>query len=337
MITKLTIISTCTNRKKTGGVSPILLDDCADGGWNQTLTNWLAHMQAPGRPKNPACQVYGGTHWHETLAGLASAIDNGFHAKLWVMSAGAGLIPANHPIPSYSATFTNGANSIHNLDWPKESTPRSRCRNWWLELNSRRQATLPQSLQRIGELSRPSDERCIIVICSRDYFFAVEPELIKLAAKAKNLLIFSAGISSSCRDINPILSQCIAPIDERFKQIAPDLNRVNFALNARIARWVIEEHANVLRSGASAVIELLAQIAKSLPPLERRTIVKMTDEEVTACIAQQCQPDRASATKLLHYFRTVMKKSCEQKRFGRLFAQFEKTKKEGEWFNGIHS
>ena len=54
-----------------------------------------------------------------------------------------------------------------------------------------------------------------------------------------------------------------------------------------------------------------------------KALVKMTDEEVLAFIADHYDPDTSSASSMLKQLRHELKASCEQKRFGGLFRQFK--------------
>ena len=56
---------------------------------------------------------------------------------------------------------------------------------------------------------------------------------------------------------------------------------------------------------------------------ENKALVKMTDEEVLAFIADHYDPDTSSASSMLKQLRHELKASCEQKRFGGLFRQFK--------------
>ena len=68
----------------------------------------------------PASDTYSGAHWKESPAAEENGRSSGYNSELWVLSAGYSLIKASDEIVPYSASFSPGEDSIHNLDWPKD-------------------------------------------------------------------------------------------------------------------------------------------------------------------------------------------------------------------------
>ena len=95
---KIVIISTCTNNKNYKVPPGCNLDDLNRNTYKWTINSWIKHIQNPMHSRYPVYKMYSGSHWKETLACIDAARDKGFLPELWVMSAGCGLISANHAV-----------------------------------------------------------------------------------------------------------------------------------------------------------------------------------------------------------------------------------------------
>ena len=100
-------------------------------------------------------------------------------------------------------------------------------------------------------------------------------------------------------------------------------------LNARLANWLVRRFPSEIDSGSQRLFEAVSELDRSLPKMVRRSVEKMTDEEVLNFISEHYAPDRISATQLLHMLRHKEGKSCEQKRFGGLFRRFRESQTGG--------
>ena len=174
---------------------------------------------------------------------------------------------------------------------------------------------------------------CFVLILSRDYFLAIEPELMELIGQGHDTIIVSAGLYSEIASANPMVHDHILPLSDKFKQLDDYLNHTNVSLNARLANWLINRFPSEIDSGSQRLFEAVSELDRSLPKIVRRSIEKMTDEEVLDFISKYYAPDRSSATRLLRVLRHKEGKSCEQKRFGRLFRRF-KENQAGGLFDG---
>ncbi len=125
---ELHIFSTCTNSKKKPELDSCLLSTCLKKNYQSTVNEWMKRLNRSAIPRYTASKLYSRLHWQESLKCVKVAQENGFDAKLWILSAGWGLISADEKICSYSATFAPDTNSIHNIIWPEEFSIRDRCR-----------------------------------------------------------------------------------------------------------------------------------------------------------------------------------------------------------------
>src|SRR5439155_924306 len=83
---------------------------------------------APGGPEAvPALDLYGGEHWQVARSLPAHGVEGGREVKLWVSSAGYGLVPAEAPLRPYAATFSSAqADSVL-----RPGAPMSDLTVWW--------------------------------------------------------------------------------------------------------------------------------------------------------------------------------------------------------------
>ncbi len=165
----------------------------------------------------------------------------------------------------------------------------------------------------------------LLIILSREYFNAVEPEIVDLISAGVNLMIVSAGIYRNINSIAPVVRPHVLPFSDSFKQVDDYLNKTNVSLNARLATWLVRNHSEELFGGIDRVRPILTKILKSLPPMERKDVNRMSDDALLEFIRVNYTENLSSASKLLRLLRDKEGKSCEQKRFGALFRQFEQS------------
>jgi len=328
---KLIILSTCTRNKKYPVQPSCRFDNNIKNDVTQSIISWLGNITNSLYPKYVPINLYSGSHWKETKTCLNIAHEYGLNPELWVLSAGWGLLRSDYPICSYSATFSKGQDSIHNLKWPLELSPRDHSRIWWKEINKRRNINCENSLRALMR-SHKSVDALFLFIISREYFSALEPELIELASCGGEISIISAGVYSEIGGVNPIIKPYVLPLGEKHKQLDPYLNKTNVSLNSRLATWILKNYRSELFNNRPLMFKKLQNIEASLPDIIKHDVVSMTDDEVLDFIDRNFCPYKSSATQLLRILRRE-KKSCEQKRFGKLFRWYLKNKFKGDLFS----
>ena len=333
MSVKIIIISTCTNNKNYKVPAGCNLDDLKRNTYKWAINSWFERIQNPVHSRYPAYKMYSGSHWKETLACVDVAEDKGFSPELWVISAGWGLIPANYKIVPYLATFAQEENSIHSLQWSKEFCVRERSRIWWKEINSRRCAKLPGTFLELRRLFRNTENIFFLFILSKDYYLAVEPEIIELVAHGVNVSIVSCGLYSRVSSVNPLVRDHILPVGEKFKQENDYLNKDNTSLNARLAKWIISNYSDALHLGYEALYKELKTKDLHLKKPKKTKPVTLSDEEIMDFIHKTYEPSKSTATALLTDLRHKENKSCEWRRFTRLFKLYADGYSKGGYAN----
>jgi len=318
------IISTCTNTKRLAVPGECRISSYKDNTYDEVAGHWVGALRAGNNPTCPAQALYQGGHWTETLKCVRQAEAAGFEPSFWILSAGWGLLSATDQVCSYSATFANsGEDSIHKLTWEPEWSTKERSRHWWDAISQQRTGkSLLERLEQERPVRRKKDRPIVLFIMSKDYYQAVEHEILELMGRDYEVMIVSASLYNELSSIHPGLHAAILPFSDKFKQADCYLNKNNISLNAHLGTWLFREHAQTLRLGTAALFAELAKLEQDLPAVERGEVVKMTDEEVLAFIDAHYQPQSA-ATQLLRILRDQEGKSCEQKRFGGLFRRYQ--------------
>ena len=142
---KLTIVTTCTNQKRGSVPENLHLGRFAGRFYRDSAKAWIEGLKAD-HPTSPAGELYVGSHWKESLACEGAATDQGLHSDLWVLSAGYGLISKKEQIAPYAASFASGGDSIQNLTWPDDYSPKQKAQEWWALLHRyRKQSNLSRN------------------------------------------------------------------------------------------------------------------------------------------------------------------------------------------------
>lgn len=293
------LISNCAATKRSEVGDPVQLRGRSGtllqrfGWWRRAIDR--QHSLLPAR------DCYAGGSWSQIVA-AESALDG--RCKLWVVSAGLGLIPADLPIPNYSATFaSNDPDSV--------ASDRAGRSDWWNLLVKWGQAT--RGIGSISDLARANPKAAVLVAVSSTYLKVIEDDLIEAQGalvSRDNLLVISAGAKHASD-----LGTSLLPIDARFEHL---VGGARTSLNGRILRHIVEKHASDGLS-ASRIAAIMASTAKSLKAPRTFDRSRLTDKEVSKFIRDYLrQKSPPSASALLRILRDSGL-ACEQKRFHRIF------------------
>jgi hypothetical protein len=245
-----------------------------------------------------AADLYGGRAFG--LARDAAAVAP---CRLYVISAGLGLIDAETPSPAYGLTIS--PNATESLQGKVEG--RFAADDWFEQMLSG-----PYSTDWDTVFERGPGE--VLVALTRPYAEMVGPSLARLPQHhLDRLRVFGAGLKPV---LPKRLHDTVAPYDDRLDTIFPG-TRSDFAQRAMV-HYV--EH--IARSGADRKA-LNTLVLAALAPVETRVRVirqGASDIALLALIKARLGP-KASASRLLRQLRDDDGIACEQGRFARLFRQ----------------
>jgi hypothetical protein len=317
----LNIVVSCTYRKRrTGPASKLTADQSVrlrgiEGPMHERSDSWWNALDSAELPTMAARDLYAGEHWSTSLKLPELAKARGFKPRLWVCSAGYGLISGDTAIKPYSATFSPGPDSVHrpgaDAIGPSEANE-----SWWTLLANRQLETAqPRTL---SELHSVHPDSKLLVVASERYTRALRGDISAgCLDDPERVLLISAGYPP-----NDKLAPLLLPADARFQQ---KVGGVRQALNARLAKWVLEDADPA--EGFGAIRARFQRELERAPALQSYDRTPMGDDEVSTFIEDEINKLRSSNQKACHspLLRRLRDQgnACEQSRFRRLFADVE--------------
>lgn len=322
---RINIIASCANRKRQ--VPVVLLRDIPSVDVAERSTLWLTKLRQvldsiPTGNLLSAEDLYVGNYWSLVKQLREHTDPQEIQTRLWVLSAGYGLVSANDPLVPYSATFARG-----DVDSVTKNTenPREACSNWWAALATRR-SPKSESPNSLAELFRRYRDEYFLVVASSDYVEAIQSDLI---SGLNNLGDGSrlALISSKTSALSELLRPHLVSTDARLVCNPTCPTHCNSHYLGRNLRGSIgvalaqKFLSGVRRRGFSAGrfnIEICDALAVS-PKLFTHQRAAMSDFDLRSYIEREIGTDNStSATRLLRKLRRDGY-ACEQKRFKYLY------------------
>jgi hypothetical protein len=223
--------------------------------------------------------------------------------RLWVCSAGYGLIPAEALVRPYAATFSVGSDRVPGGI--------GGAREWWHALTGW-EGPVPGRPRSIRSLAAGDPSACFLIALSAAYLDACRDDIIAAAGQAADpdtFIVVSAGAQFPDGD-----GAAMVPADARLQAV---LGGTRQALNARIAAHLLSRRIGSRTEAMHYMTRLLGE----QPTLTRYERKKLSDQEVTEKITDRlAQAPGTSASRLLREFRDAGY-ACEQQRFAELHRQ----------------
>ena len=307
------LVLSCSNRKRYETAPGLAAHKLVGSDVERRIKTWKQRLRTVQAEKYPAQELYMGEHWSVARDIPPEAKGQGWEVRLWICSAGYGLIQPGTRIKSYQASFAAGTRDY--------VAPRTRdngaAQNWWTGVCSYAllgEHRVPRSL---ADLALAYPRTPLIVALSADYLNAVEHDLLKVLEHGffrRYLSIISCGMRSN----HPYWKHNRLPCDG---QLSATLGGTLTSLNARVARFLLRHPAD----SEPTVDHLSAQVGliegQTRVPLSREP---QSDVEVARFIETRLKLlPPASRTKLLEEFRAAGK-ACEQRRFGELYKRLRR-------------
>lgn len=304
------LIASCTERKRAEVPAELTLGQVALGG--HRAEDWLQRLAEHDCGAKPARELYGGEHWRVVLeleSGLREARRD---VRLWVASAGCGLVSADAPLKPYSATFAPRT---------PDSIPMDEASAWWDALC----AGHPQG-KTLQSLAAEADT--LVVIASAKYLRAMLPDLDRareVLDDPERLVVFSGSEV-------PELESSLVVVDDRVQMaLAHETDRkargTKQSLAARTARELLTTARDWPPTASAMKDAYHALVSGAERPEQHNRVRHLDDEDVRAFIAGQLDENPAVGwTKLLRSWRDSGH-ACEQKRFRGIY-QDVKSKRE---------
>lgn len=303
------IVASCADRKLLSVPKERRLRSHHARGSVSRFDSFLSALRNASGETRSARELYAGPYWAVVRQLPDVAGDAGLDARLWVASAGYGLVPADALLHGYSATFRSGErDSVASGD--DEAPFADQLTAWWAALSDWEGPSrgAPRS---VHELARKHSDT-VVVLASPRYFQAMSEDLRAAAELLGDNLLVVTSYQPQASD--PLASNVI-PSQER---LIGHVKGARPALHARVARHILE-HAPTHPLSARALrtrYEGLARSSNYERVLDRTPV---TDEDVRRFIRRKLvSAPESSHTGLLRALRDAGK-ACEQKRFRNLF------------------
>jgi len=252
----------------------------------------------------PALEVYVGRAFSE--AQLCKKLTNG---RLFIVSAGLGLICDQTQIPTYDLTIASSSANVASRIVGKEFSRRT----WWAKI-----CRLGTNRDGISGLIRDNSAAVFCIALPSPYLDMVAEDLEQIPdLLAKKVRVFSS--EDGRRFLPNSLLPSWMPYDARLD--GPDSpipgTKSDFAQRAmrHFLEHVVQRGGTNPRWDAKAVAECLH--AMKYPSRPSRT--RMTDSEITVVMKKEFKKVGGRASEMLPHLRRTLGIACEQGRFARLF------------------
>jgi hypothetical protein len=291
-----TVITICTHRKKVRPSAAATAVSLPFASQDAVQSAWLEKIRALP-PEMPASALYGGRGF-----GLAVEAAKNAKAKLYILSAGLGLVAAAQRLPGYGLTVSgrSAESVVAKISGEFDAAA------WFSGLltghYSKQWADLEGGSERI------------LLALTRPYAEMVGRSLVELDRPIlARLRIFGASLSVV---LPAALRPALAPYDARLDTILPG-TRADFSQRALIhfVKSVAAKREAQDRDGDFAAVEA-ALDSVAAPVRIRRP--RRTDEEILQLISAQLRSQYGIA-RILRALRDEEGIACEQSRFSRLY------------------
>lgn len=307
----LHIVASCADRKVRPIPDALKLRAHSGRDLHALFASWHRALTEEPTDTCAARELYGGPYWSavKTIGGNLSPAS----VRLWVASAGYGLVSDQAPLKPYSVTFAPG--QPDSVLRTRTDTAEAR-RAWWKHLASRRAPGRrePHTLRALVE-SDPTAR--VLVLGSPAYIQAMESDLLRAARSMTSgeLLLVSGSPGPRPRELREAWLPSTARLLDHVGGALP-------AIHARVAAAAIASMTS--RSTFASVrrnwIALEQESSRIMPP--SRT--SASDDEIKQFIRAALVKDPASKhSPLLRELRGAGR-ACEQSRFRELFLAVSK-------------
>jgi len=297
----INIISSCTNsRKHTPSETLKIANFKTNMQLEDVIDIWNKNIEKDTTQVYEAIQLYKGASWKATLDTCA-ILKTKFNTRLYIASAGYGLIHAKTKICSYNSTFASSTeNSITKFI---VSADKNANLQWWNMINK-------------FKLSSFEKGSYFFIVLPHEYLLAAQDTIKILVEKFdRNVFIFIANKHS----VPPFMKNYIVKFDSRFNNfqagvVSNMLQRAVLWLSTEIIKKEIPLCHQELQKHIETKM-------KNFEAFNMPVRLKLNEEEIRIKIKNMILEDKIlSATKGLKNFRNSGY-ACEQKRFGKIFKE----------------
>lgn len=303
-VDQLNVVVTCSSRKSAAPLDGLRIRDMKSRDFSLRVDQWIARLRSSKHEDRvQATSLYQGDHWAVVRRLIEEQAAKSAPIRVWIASAGCGLISPQAFIPPYGATFSSNE--------PDSVAQNHRERGLWWE-GLRHLSFEPGAPRTLEDLVENSPESPLLVTGSPEYLTALSGDLERAVEKMKEperlVILCRQGVR-------------LGPLDEAQVHLNANLSSVVggslTSLNARMARWLIDGlGASLTRSTVREAVQKLYSRSKARLI---QTRVKSTDQQISDFISDLLSRNsRTSGSAALAAFRESGM-AAEQRRFQNLF------------------
>jgi hypothetical protein len=305
------IVVTCTSRKTRTPLAAFRVRDLHEKTVAGRSQKWIERLSADGTSQTVASQLYSGEYWSVARSLPAVAKDCGLTVRIWICSAGYGLISPESLLCSYSATFSPYDRDSVTRGFGA-NVRRSAAQQWWHSIATW-SGPKGSEVRSLAAIARRYRKIPLLVVASPDYLKALEQDLSEAVTALSDsdlLMIASAGMRTFGK-----LTDHLLPCDARLQTF---LGGTRGSLNIRIARRLLQYMGRGPINLERQKNQLRRLLSKQ-PPIEQYNRRVVTDEQVWKFIRLELNRNGvASRSLLLRKFRDSGR-ACEHSRFASLY------------------
>lgn len=315
MVPTVNVVVTCSASKTRAPSRELTLRTLTSTGTDKRLENWMARLASSRASHGEFGAVealYKGQHWASVCLFRKLASQQGITARIWITSAGLGLIPWGAMVPPYAATFAGSEDDSVSLR-PDAPTRRAENMNWWSKLSFEDPLSFGEP-RSIAGLAASHPRTPLVLAVSANYLEALEGDVVAAARVLHGTDLLSI-ISVGCLAHSSAIKDWLLPADARLQQL---VGGSLGALNARILGLIISG-ASEAGWGRMALRRFLEEVLKPLEPRKHPSRIRPTEGEIRDYIHSAIVTDPSvTHSGLLRSFRDEGY-ACEQSRFRDLF------------------
>lgn len=303
----INVVVTCAARKTEPAAAQARVKNLKRKTLKGRFMEWSLRMRNNSKKAVKAIDLYRGNSW-SIIRKLQEDRKHGKKLRLWIISAGHGLISADTLVAPYAATFADG-----HVDSVKPARPHSNAAgDWWKKLIQwRRQAR--HKVSSISDIAKSYPDEPMVIAISKEYLSATYDDIVdalKRLPSPDKMVIICTGAKK-----NGALADNFLPCDARFEN---HFRCCRGDLNAYLLESVVKSHGASDISAAKLKARFRRKLDK-LPEITPQNRSRLLDRCLEAFITfNLIDHGGGSHTNLLRLLRSEGC-ACEQKRFRKLF------------------
>lgn len=308
-MTTLNLVVNCANRKRYPTPPGLAARDLCSSDLAERLRVWTERLESVSSRQHAAEGMYCGDHWSVARSIPSIAVQNGLDVRLWICSAGYGLIRSNSIVKPYQATFNSESEDCVTSG---AKDRKAAVRYWWQGVCTVPLESLRGIPRTLSELTSAHPRTPLIIAASLDYLDAMSDDITQLLSRP----FFKDHLSIVCCGANGrevAWSHNLLPCDGTMLSA---MGGTLTSLNTRITRHIVSS-----LQGSAATFDQLAKVVRGIPraPLALSERKSRSDQQIIAFIRQAMRRTYpASRSRLLRDYRDAGF-ACEQSRFAELY------------------